>query len=100
MSSAILTPKVADPSEGVIRALKEEVRWAHDSMMASAKPHESETIRASVFSYQPKLDQHTYSCPSCWMRRGQRAPMRPAPGTDDYDLLNCNSCGNNVIIPF
>jgi hypothetical protein len=98
--SAILTPKVADPAEGVIKALKEEVRWAHASLMANAKPNEYDAIQSLVLSYNPRINLNTYACPACWMRRHVRAPLSPSNGTNDYDLLNCGTCGNDVIIPF
>lgn len=55
---------------------------------------------ARARAYNPRYDRHTFMCPRCWVNRGVRNPMRSVAGTNEYDVLVCNGCGADVVIPF
>lgn len=49
--------------------------------------------------YQPKIDQQ-YQCPICWVTNEFKSGLRSVPsGSDDHDLLRCNSCDADLVIP-
>lgn len=47
--------------------------------------------------------QIEWQCPWCWVRDGSEGmrPLRPRPGTDEYDVLACDDpyCGGEFVIP-
>ncbi len=52
-------------------------------------------------SYRPRLGRDL-TCPRCWVKDGARSMLRSVPGTEEYDVLRCNSsaCGAEFIVPF
>lgn len=60
-----------------------------------------EAVQARVFSYPPRLGRD-YLCPRCWIKDGARSTLRSVPGTNEYDILKCNSnaCAAEFIVPF
>ncbi len=62
----------------------------------------ADMIHTRVLAYRPHTGQHQYQCPRCWIRSGTRSSLRSLPGTDEHDILKCNSprCGAEFIIPF
>ncbi len=83
------------------QALREEAHWFAKSMFGDRNADASD-VRLRLTSYHPQSAPNTYLCPRCWMRDGAKSTMRPAPGTDEYDLLRCNDdrCGAEFVIPF
>lgn len=76
-------------------ALRREAAWFMRTISSSPETR----IRGSTFS--PCLN-HKYQCPRCWIRDGIRSSLRSIPGTEEYDVLKCNSerCGAEFLIPF
>lgn len=80
------------------QALLQEADWAARSLQGGDKNAAPEA-RMRAMSFRPKDGRH-YLCPRCWVRHGAKAPLRPRPGTDDYDLLACDTCHADFVIPF
>lgn len=74
-------------------ALKQEAVW-----MARGQATQEASQRAQA--YRPRLGMHQYTCPKCWILRAQMSPMRSVPGTSEYDVLVCNTCDGDVVVPF
>ena len=56
-------------------------------------------LNRSFVGYVTKIDRH-YQCPRCWVRDGLRSDVRPVTsGTDDHDILRCDTCSGDFIIP-
>ena len=80
-----------DPST----ALNEAAGW-----IAKANPSPETSIRFRAYANSLRYDAHRFLCPRCWVAGGVRNPMRSVPGTKEYDVLVCNVCGADVVIPF
>lgn len=74
-------------------ALTEAAQWI-------ARAQRANDSDARARAYNPRLDQSRYLCPRCWVMNGVRSPMRSVPGTNDYDVLVCNTCDGDVVVPF
>lgn len=83
-------------------ALIQEAHWAARSIRANKPDDErlASEVRVRLASYRPHLG-NSYFCPRCHIKDGVRSTMRSVPGTDEFDMLRCNSdaCGVDVIIP-
>lgn len=83
-------------------ALMQEAHWAARSIRAN-KPDDEKLaadVRVRLTTYRPRMGNEQF-CPRCWMKDGIRSTLRCVSGTDDYDVLRCNSntCGVDIIIP-
>ncbi len=76
-------------------ALRREAAW-----FAQTMPNATE-VRIRVATFRPEVERR-YQCPRCWIRSGIRSSLRSLPGTDEHDILKCNSprCGAEFVIPF
>lgn len=81
-------------------ALSQEARWFLQSIEANGKPNETVDARIRSLNYQPRLNHTQFRCPRCHVRDGFMAALHAVPGTDEYDLLRCDRCGGDFLIPF
>lgn len=87
-------------------ALQDEAYWFGKALMATPPKGLTESdIRLRMHGYEPRVKHGLlfhYTCPKCWIRDQQRPTLRSVHGTDDYDVLKCNSdaCATEFIIPF
>ena len=81
------------------QALRDEINWAMRAALI-ANPKYYERIRSRALTYPLRLNRD-YLCPKCWMHKNVAHTMRAVPGTDEYDVLRCNSrdCEAEVVIP-
>jgi hypothetical protein len=49
-------------------------------------------------SYRPMFRQD-FQCPRCWIRKETISILRAIPGNTKDDVLRCNGCGANILIP-
>lgn len=75
-------------------ALLEEARWLVEAVQGVDAQAEA---RLRLIGFMPRID-HTYQCPACWVRRGQRGDISAIPGNQHFDALRCNSCGAEYLI--
>lgn len=82
-------------------ALTQEAVWAMRSVSADAKPEMLGEYKMRTANYMPRQRVgQPYQCPRCWVRDGVRAPLRAVPGGDDHDLLRCEQCHTDLVVPF
>jgi hypothetical protein len=75
------------------KALQQEAGW-----LARSMPDQMEA-RARVISFVPKIG-NKYQCPHCWLRKGMRVPLTAIESsTDDHDLLRCDGCRGEFVVP-
>ena len=52
-----------------------------------------------LLEYKFKIDTE-YQCPHCWINYERRSALRPAnSASDDRDLMRCQTCGAEFVIP-
>lgn len=74
-------------------ALRQEASWAARSMSDQVE------ARARVVTFVPKVG-NKYQCPRCWLQKGMRVGLTAIEsGTDDHDVLRCDSCKAEVVVP-
>ncbi len=84
-------------------ALLDEAHWFARTLKANMpKDMTEDELRLRLHTYKPKVSIHGYACPKCWVRGGFKTQLRPGSGTDEYDILRCDSqaCGAEIVIPF
>ena len=74
-------------------ALNDAAHWL-------ARSQKDVNVDARARAYNPRYDAHQYLCPRCWVLTAARSPMRSVPGTSEYDVLVCNTCDGDVVVPF
>lgn len=78
-------------------ALSQEAAWFAQALQNDGTQNMDARIRS--VNYRPRLEGGKFMCPRCWVKQSARQPLRPVPGTDDYDMLRCGGCGADFIIP-
>ena len=80
-----------DPS----RALQQEAAW----LVKAAEPAVASEYRMRMMSYMPRRGNR-FDCPHCWVRHQTPVALTPIPSdTNDHDLLRCDTCRNDFIVP-
>ena len=75
-------------------ALRQEANWQGQAYGADAEMK----VRSKTFA--PRDDRRRLQCPRCWVKFGMRSGMTSIPsGGDDCDLLRCDVCGCEAVIP-
>jgi len=86
------------------QALMDELHFAMRGMQLHLpKGVAEDLLRARFHNYEPRIGRlrsERYACPKCFLREGEKYPLQPTPGTDEYDLLACPACSNEYVIPF
>lgn len=88
--------------------LRQEARWFANSLKGLPRRGDipdRASLEARALTYQPRwqgAQPPPLTCPRCWIKNGARSTLRSVPGTDEYDILKCNSnaCGAEFIVPF
>ena len=75
------------------KALYQEAGW-----LSKTLKDQIEAI-ARLRGYLPKMERK-YQCPRCWIVSGLRRDLRAVPSdSDDHDILRCEVCGGDFVVP-
>lgn len=86
------------PSERVTRAL------LYEANLISRRANTTPEQQGRAGYYQPTFDfsgsgKEDYLCPSCFVRFDQKSALDSAPSGSRDDLLVCDVCGCDFVIP-
>jgi len=75
-------------------ALIDEARYQAKCLARTDEP----AARFRLNSYEPKAG-HSYTCPICYVTKEQFGILRSVPSSSGDDVMVCNECERDVVIP-
>lgn len=90
---------IASKAHRRVRALEAELTdTPHHKEHVEAALREAKLTDERLSNYQARTDRN-YQCPRCWVRDGARFKVRPVPSSSANDVLRCDRCGSDWIMP-
>jgi hypothetical protein len=105
------------PALDILHALTEEAAEAALALKSRARSLEAELLdiekrkaeieakldaarraQQRLFDYHPRMGRY-FQCPRCWIQNEVRATLSPVPGTGEEDIMRCQTCNADWVIP-
>jgi hypothetical protein len=90
---------MAKSLEGGTAALQAELRaLERRKIEIDAELEAAKLARQRLLEYRPRLGPD-FQCPHCWVESETRSTLVPLDGATDDDVLRCNTCRSEYVIP-
>ena len=91
--------RMADSLEGCVATLELElVAVEQRRLETEAELKAAKLARTRLLDFRPRLG-HGYQCPHCWIQNQTQSPLSPMASVTSDEILRCDACGSEYVIP-